>query len=240
MPEAATTDPSGLTRTPDGTLNNPSIVPEPTPSTTPTTPSPSTILNKTDETPPAEPAAPAEASAAAKPAEPPKEYADYNLPDGFELDPEVKKEADAIFRGLNLTQEQAQSLVDFYTAKTVAAAQEPYKAYAEMTNTWLKEAQDHPDLRGKLGPGQEVNVRIARALESLGDPKLANDFRSLMDLTGAGNNQAFIRVIDKLAQRAVEGTAVNGRGPAPVTEPGRSDRPTPAQALYPHLPSLNR
>lgn len=228
MPDETIVDPSGLTRTQDGTLNNPSIAPEPTPNTTPTTPpTPNdTVLNKTEPPP--------------KPAEAPDTYADYTVPDGFELDPEIKREADALFKGMNLSQEQAQSLVDFYTAKTVAAAQAPYKAYSEMTNTWLKEAQEHPDLRGKLGPGQEVNVRIARALESLGDQKLVNDFRSLMDLTGAGNNQAFIRVIDKLAQRAVEGTAVSGRGPAPVTPPGEAGRPTPAQALYPNLPSINR
>lgn len=202
---------------------------ESTPSTTPTPPpTNNTVLNKTEAPPPTEPA------------EAPKEYADYTVPEGFALDPEVKKEVDTLFRSMNLTQEQAQSLVDFYTAKTTEAFQQPYQAYAEMTNTWLKEAQDHPDLRGKLGPGQEVNVRIARALESLGDPKLVSDFRSLMDLSGTGNNQAFIRVIDKLAQRAVEGTAVNGRGPAAVTAPGESTRPSPAQALYPHLPSVNR
>jgi hypothetical protein len=206
-----------------------------TPSTTPSPPPTDTVLNKTEPPAPAEPPKPADAKA-----EVPKEYADYTVPDGFELDPEVKKEADTLFKGLNLTQDQAQSLVDFYTTKTMEAFQQPYKAYAEMTKTWLDEAQAHPDLKGKLGPGQEVNVRIARALESLGDPKLVTDFRSLMDLSGTGNNQAFIRVIDKLAQRAVEGTAVSGRGPAPVTPPGETSRPTPAQALYPHLPSANR
>ena len=237
MPEELTTDTSGLTRTPDGTLNNPSIAPEPTPSTTPTPPpTDGTILNK-DADALAEAAPPKDAP---KPAEAPKEYAEYKVPEGYELDPEAKNEANALFKGMNLTQEQAQSLVDFWVAKTTEAFQAPYKAYSEMTKTWLKEAQDHPDLRGKLGPGQEVNVRIARALDSLGDPKLVTDFRSLMDLSGAGNNQAFIRVIDKLAQRAVEGTAVNGRGPAAVEVPGQSSRPTPAQALYPHLPSVNR
>jgi hypothetical protein len=168
----------------------------------------------------------------------PEKYEDYKVPEGYTLDPEIKGEADKLFKGLGLDQAQAQSLVDFYTAKTTEAFQAPFTAYKEMTDSWRTEAESHPDLRGKLGPGQEVNVRISKALDALSDPKLASDFKELMDITGAGNHQAFIRVIDKLAQRMTEGTHVAGNGPSKAGQsaPGAAP-PSAAAAMWPTLPS---
>jgi hypothetical protein len=205
---------------------------------TPPSPTPETATDgKTLLTETAKPDDKAKDSAA-KPGAP-DAYAEYKVPDGYTLDPAIKTEADAIFKGMGLSQEQAQSLVDFYTSKTTEAFNAPFKAYQDMTADWRKEASDHPDLRGKLGPGQEVNVRISKALDTLGDPKLVSDFKQLMDLTGAGNNQAFIRVIDRFAQKVTEGTHVAGRGPsrAGQSEPGRAERPSAAEAIW---PSLNR
>lgn len=168
----------------------------------------------------------------------PEKYSDYKLPEGFTLDAEVKGKADALFKGLGLSQEGAQSLVDFYGDQIAKVAAAPAAAYAAVTAEWRTASESHPDLRGKLGPGQEVNVRIAKALDSLGDPKLASDFRSLMDLTGAGNHQAFIRVIDKWAQKLTEGTHVAGNGPS---ERGQStsgqggQKPSAAAAMWPNL-----
>ena len=239
MTEAApVVDQAGVTRTADGTgtiadQSPTALAQEPSPTTSPepsTTSEPKadgkTLLT---EGQPEDP----------KPAEgAPEKYEDYKVPEGYTLDPDVKGEADKIFKGLGLNQEQAQSLVDFYTAKTTESHNQPYEAYQEMTQGWRTESESHPDLKGKLGPGQEVNVRISRALDGLGDPKLASDFKALMDLTGAGNHQAFIRVIDKLAQKVTEGTHVAGRGPSPLgqSEPNRP-QPSAAAALWPTLPS---
>ncbi len=234
------TDVSGIERTGEGTIldQSPGAPPQ-TPTTTPPTTSPpptteaASILNKTEAAPTEE--KPAEGE---KPPEAPKEYADYKVPEGFTLDPEIKKEADTIFRGMNLTQDQAQSLVDFYTSKTQEAFKAPFEAYQKMTQEWLDESMNHPDLRGKLGPGKEVNVRIAKALDGIGDPKLASDFRQAMDLTGAGNHPAFIRVINALAQKVTEGSHVAGNGPSTAgqAKPG-TPQPSTAAAMWPNLPS---
>ena len=167
----------------------------------------------------------------------PEKYEDYKLPEGFKLDADTKTKADALFKGLGLDQAGAQSLVDFYGEQLKAVATAPVDAYKAVTDGWAKESMDHPDLRGKLGPGQEVNVRIAKALDSLGDPKLASDFKQLMDLTGAGNNQAFIRVIDKFAQKVTEGTHVAGNGPSKTGQSasGTEAKPTAAAAMWPNL-----
>ena len=230
----ATQDPSGIARTGTGEIVSPPPAAEPLATTNPiqtTEPATGTGEGKTllTEEKTAEPP---------KPPVAPDKYEDYKVPDGYTLDPEIKTKADAIFKDLGLSQEGAQRLVDFYTAETTEAFEAPFKAYQQLTLDWRKEAESHPDLRGKLGPGQEVNVRIARALDGLDDPSLASDFRKLMDLTGAGNHQAFIRVIDKLAAKVVEGAHVAGNGPSPAgqSKPGAAP-PSAAAALWPSLPS---
>lgn len=136
-----------------------------------------------------------------------------------------------MFRGLNLSQDQAQTLVDFYTAKTQEAYQQRFKLYQELRDTWRDEVKADPEIGGKL---DVVRTTVAKAIDSLGDPKLAADFRQAMDFTGAGDNPAFIKAFYRLAQKVTEGSHVAGKGPSPVAAPG-----TPmsaAQRMYPNLP----
>lgn len=232
--EQVTTEP-GPMRTETGTIVDQSptqssqspltTTPETTPETTPP-PDGKTLLTEGEKEPP-------------KPAEgAPEKYEDYKVPEGFTLDPVIKTQADAMFKSLGLNQEQAQSLVDFYTKQTSDAAQAPYKAWNEMTAEWRTQAESHPDLKGKLGPGQEINVRIGKFLAGLPDAKLASDFKQLMDLTGAGNHPAFIRVLDHAARLLTEGSHVAGNGAAPAgqSKPG-TPPPSAAAAMWPNLPS---
>lgn len=239
--EQTTVDTSGVGRTAEGAIADGQTT-QSDQSTTTTTQESSTTTDSTAEgktllTEGKAPEAKAEDKVKPEATGAPEKYSDYKLPEGFTLDAEVKGKADALFKGLGLSQEAAQSLVDFYGDQIAKVASAPAEAYAAVTAEWRTASESHPDLRGKLGPGQEVNVRIAKALDSLGDPKLASDFRSLMDLTGAGNHQAFIRVIDKWAQKLTEGTHVAGNGPSKTgqSESGRESRSTAAAAIWPSL-----
>lgn len=235
-----TVDPSGITRTADGTI-------APNAATTETTPKPATpdpegtsLLNQTEP----EPAPKDKASEPANKDKPkdtgaPEKYEAFKLPEGFKLAEGVQPKIETMFKDMGLSQANAQKLVDFYAEQSREFQSRPYEAYKEMTSQWATESKSHPDLKGKLGPGQEVNVRIAKALDSLGDPQLVSDFKALMDLTGAGNNQAFIRVIDRFAQKVTEGTHVSGKGPSEhgQTARGTAALPTAAAALWPNLKS---
>ena len=235
----------GIDRATDGTIQDqgtPKV--ESTPTTTPsteTTPKPDaktpTLLNQIKE--PAKPE-PAKEGDKPDPKAVPEKY-EFKLPEGLELKPEVATEVDGLFRKLGLSGEAGQELMDFYISKTQSAAEAPYEAYVKTVEDWGKESSNHPDLRGKLGAGKEITVRIGRLLDSLPDQQLAADFREHMDLTGAGNHHAFIRIMDHFARALTEGTSVTGNGPAKVgqSEPGRP-APSAAAALYPHLPSANR
>lgn len=163
----------------------------------------------------------------------PEKYEAFKLPDGFTMDEALTKEATELFKGLNVSQDGGQKLVDFYTAKIREAADAPHKAYADMRADWQAKVAADPEIGSKL---PEVKATVSRALDSLGDAKLATEFREAMDLTGSGDHPAFIKVFYKLASQIVEGKAVQGGGPSKEGQraPGAAPQ-SAAHALYPNL-----
>lgn len=215
--------PEGIQRTPTGEIAT---------QTQTTTPAATTAqTSTTSEEKPSLANEPA-GSVVNQPVATPKEYAEFTVPDGFVMDGEINTAAKAMFKSMGLTQEQGQQLVDFYTKHTTEAANAPYNTWNEMQENWVKEVKSDPQIGHRLN---EVKTTISRAIDGLGDPKLAQDFREAMDFTGAGNNPAFIKAFYKLAQMVTEGRHVSGNGPSPAAQPG--SRPaSAAKAMYPNLP----
>src|SRR5262245_53151779 len=114
MAEPAAVDP--------GTQPSPPTTPTPPPSPPPTTP----------PEPKEEPGEKQSLLNEKPPVVAPEKYEDFKVPEGYTLDGEVGKEASAMFKELNLPQEAAQRLVDFYVKQTQEAFDQPYKAYIDM------------------------------------------------------------------------------------------------------------
>lgn len=173
-----------------------------------------------------------EKKAEAKPGVP--EKYEFKLPEGMELQEESAKQIDGMFREMGLTQEHGQKLVDFYVEKLNEAVEAPSKFYAEMRKGWVNELKADKDIGGKL---PEVKVGIGRMLNSLGDKSLVKSFNEAMDLTGAGDHPAFVKLFNKLAERLTEGGHIRPGNPNPAANPtGRPSGPG-AAAMYPNLPS---
>lgn len=227
---------------------------EPTP---PTTTTPAATSSTTDPKPadgkPIDPAT-KPADGTAKSTEPatgaPETYAAFTAPEGQTLDAKAIEVALPVFKELNLTQEQAQKLVNMQAQRDASLLKGPAETYNTMRRNWVAEANADPDMKAysiKTDNGiktglDAVKVDVGRALSALGDEKLANDFRAAMDLTGVGDNPAFIKTFWKLSQFVTEGRHVAGKGPSPhgQTDKGTTSPPTAAQALYPGLPSAAR
>src|SRR5262245_3839641 len=128
MAEAAQTTPEGVARTPTGEIATQTQTTDPKA----TTPQTSTTATET----PSLANQPGESLANQKSDEPPTgapaEYTSFKVPDGYELDTAVAAEAGKIFKEMNLNQDQAQKLVDFYTAKTTESANQPYQVWNDM------------------------------------------------------------------------------------------------------------
>lgn len=218
------------------------VAPPPSPSSTPSPdPGPSSLLNEqggpvqdgvsllNDEKPGLKPEgeAPAEAKTGA-----PEAYAQFSAPEGYELDAKAIEEVTPIFKELNLSQEQGQKLIDFYSKLSAEAAEAPQRLVREQNEAWVNEIKADPQLGPKLA---EVRSTVSKMLSSLGE--LEAPFRQAMDYTGAGNNPAFIRALYKIAGQLTEGGMVRGGGPSAQGQ-GNQGRPaSAAAALYPNLPS---
>jgi hypothetical protein len=160
---------------------------------------------------------------------------EFKMPEDFELPEETSKEVTTLFKEIGLDQPSAQKLLDFYIDKASEAQKAPYEAWAKMRKGWVEEVKNDKDLGGRLA---EVRVTVSKAIDGLGDPKLAQDFRQAMDFTGAGDNPAFVRVFWKLAQMVTEPGHVSGKGPSAEGQKSPDERPrTAAAAMYPNLPS---
>ena len=164
----------------------------------------------------------------------PEKYTDFKLPEGVELAPETVAEVSILFKEMGLSQANAQKLVDFHSktlqATVGAATKAPMDAWLAQKATWKTEIKADPEIGGKLG---EVKAAIGSMYAALGpeNAALVKDFKSAMDLTGAGDNPAFIKLFAKLAERLGEGKPVQGNKP-----PG-GPKLSPAQSMYPDLPS---
>lgn len=166
-------------------------------------------------------------------------YEPFKAPEGYELDATLVEKFSPLAKELGLDQAGAQRLVDFYGEAALAAAEAPHQAFETMQADWRKDVIASKDLgNGKDGLKPEVAARINSAIDSLPEA-IRQPFKEAMTLTGAGNNLAFIRAFDALAQKLPrEGSLVSGKGPSAggQTAPGAGPK-SMAQAIFPNLNS---
>lgn len=163
----------------------------------------------------------------------PEKYEDFTLPEGVKLEGDQLIAATDLFKGLNLNQAGAQSLIDFHTAQMAAAVAAPEAAYKEMTEGWRTAAQADPE----IGPHTaKIKADLGKALDTLGDAKLVTDFKEAMNLTGVGDHPAFIKVMAKWASRVIEPSHITGAGPVVPKAPDAKPASI-ASAMYPNLPA---
>ena len=190
----------------------------------------------TTTTPTPEPTpTPTEPKAESKPEGAPEAYADFTLPEGVKLEGETLKSAQELFKALNLPQDGAQRLVDFHLGQIRAATEASSKAYDDMRAGWQTAAKADPEIGPKM---TQIKENVGRLYDAIGDAKLVGEFKQIMDLTGAGDNPAFIKVLNKLSSFVTEGRHVTGAQPSKFgqTAPGTGERPSTAHALYPNNP----
>ena len=233
----------GPSREPDGTIKDQSPTPSPDPKTTPPTdgstdPGDGTsfLTAKQDQKVDAEPKPDTDPKADDKKdgdaaAGAPEKYGDFKLPDGYKFDEKQLTDATALFKEMNLSQDQAQKLVDHYAANSLQAAEAPYKAWADLQKQWMT------DIGDRFGSKTEsVKTDIGKAIGTL-PPSLARSFRAALDLTGAGSNPDIVEGLHIMLKGLVEGGSVRqgNQSPEANKQPGAPARPSAAEAMYPHL-----
>lgn len=157
---------------------------------------------------------------------------DLKIPEGYTISPENMKEVDSLFRGMDLSNEQGQKLVDFYEAKTKEALEAPVKLWLDQQTKWVDEVKADPVIGG-TNLKTTLN-RIAKYIDAMPN---AAEFRKQLTYTGAGNNPAIIRGLDFFAKQFTESGRYQSGGTS--TNTGKVATKPGAKALYPTLPSVH-
>ena len=122
----------------------------------------------------------------------PEAYADFSAPEGLELDAALVEEASPLFKEMNLSQENAQKLVDLYAKQIQASQDSQLESFENLRNEWAESSKNDPEFGGDKF---EENVKQANSLiNKFGTPEL----KKFLDESGAGNHPEMIRIFHKL------------------------------------------
>jgi hypothetical protein len=146
------------------------------------------------------------------------EYAEFKLPDGLVLDPNVADEFKKTAKDLKLSQEQAQALVDIQSKHVQEMNTKIQHDFKNQVNAWKEETIK------ELGPSlKEDQAYIAKVVKQFGTPELTN----LLNQTGLGNNKDVVKFLINVGKNYSDDKFVDGK-----KSEGTKDA---AKSLYPNM-----
>ncbi|EMF0895824.1 peptidase [Enterobacter hormaechei] len=133
----------------------------------------------------------------------PEKY-EFTAGEGVELDSEALKDFEPVARDLNLTNEQAQKLVDAYPKILAGVQQRQAEAWQKQTEGWAETVKADKEIGGdKL----TANLSAAqRALDQFGTPEL----KEYLNSTGLGNHPDLVKTFVKIGKAMSEDGMVDG------------------------------
>lgn len=154
-----------------------------------------------------------------KPGVAPEKYTDFKLPEGFTLDKAALDLFTPLAKSLNLSQTQAQRLIDFDIARQKGVAENQTKAWGDLLASRLETAKADPEIGGA---GYDANVGLAvKALDAFGTPAL----RKFLNESDAGSHVELIRAFAKIGKAIGNDTVhIGGAAGAATKELSQADR----------------
>ncbi|MCH9329186.1 peptidase [Enterobacter hormaechei] len=139
-----------------------------------------------------------------KPEGAPEKY-EFTAGEGVELDSDALKDFEPVARDLNLTNEQAQKLVDAYPKILAGVQQRQAEAWQKQTEGWAETVKADKEIGGdKL----TANLSAAqRALDQFGSPEL----KEYLNATGLGNHPDLVKTFVKIGKAMSEDGMVTGK-----------------------------
>ncbi|MFS9576534.1 peptidase [Klebsiella quasipneumoniae] len=134
----------------------------------------------------------------------PEKY-EFTAAEGVDLDTEALKDFEPVARELNLTNEQAQKLVDAYPKILAGVQQRQAEAWQAQTEEWAATVKADKEIGGdKL----TANLGVAqRALDTFGTPEL----KEYLNGTGLGNHPELVKAFVKVGKAMSEDGVVTGK-----------------------------
>jgi len=152
----------------------------------------------------------------------PDTYADFAMPEGVELNETALADASPLFKELNLTQDQAQKVIDLYAKQVQAGSQNQADAFTQLKSDWFDQSKNDCEFGGDKF---EENVKVAQsAITKYGTPEL----KQLLEEHGVGNHPELIRFMVRVGRTLGEDVP-GGNGSAPSKAKDR------VAVLYPNI-----
>ncbi len=131
----------------------------------------------------------------------PEKY-EFKTAEGQELDAEAVKAFEPIAKELNLSNEQAQKLVDVYGSKIMPKLVEQQAAqWQQQIEQWAEQVKADKDL------GTDVSIGAAqKAMDKFGSPEL----KQYLNETGLGNHPELVRIFANIGKAMSEDGLVTG------------------------------
>lgn len=143
----------------------------------------------------------------------PESYQPFTLPEGVQADPEQMQAASALFREMNLTQEQAQKLVDFHAKHWIGAVASYENELQRRVDEWGEQTKANPEFGGIRLAESLTSVR--RAVAKLGGDELEKALNETGAINHPGIFGAFVRMGKLFGEDSfVAGQAAPGAGAA--------------------------
>lgn len=139
-----------------------------------------------------------------KPEGAPEAY-EFKAAEGVDLDTDALKDFEPVARELNLTNEQAQKLVDAYPKILAGVQQRQADAWQATTEQWAADVKADKEFGGDKLTG---NLSAAqRALDQFGTPEL----KEYLNTTGLGNHPDLVKTFIKIGKAMSEDGMVSGK-----------------------------
>ena len=128
----------------------------------------------------------------------PAEYEAFTMPEGVDVDTFALEQFTPIAKELDLNQEQAQKLVNYYSQAKGEAEVTAQKQWVDTMDTWRSQSKADTEFGGRAF---EENIGYAKTfLKEYGTPAL----QEALNATGAGNHPEFLRVFIKAGKAIAE------------------------------------
>jgi hypothetical protein len=150
----------------------------------------------------------------------PENYEDFKLPEGVKLDEAATNDFKTLAKDMNLSQENAQKLVDIATGMSQRWSEEVTKQADGVKAGWREAAKSDKEFGGDKLPATLALAQ--KAVKQFGDPELTE----LLVGAGLGDHPAVIRFAARAGKALSE---------APIVTGGKPGRSTPESVLYPNL-----
>jgi hypothetical protein len=153
----------------------------------------------------------------------PEAYEDFTAPEGVELDTGLLDNVREYGKANNLTQAQAQAIVDLGVKQAEAFRSAQQKLADDMRTEWVETVKKDPDLGG--ANFDQTRTLAARAVSAYSTPALLQ----FLEDTKLGDHPEVVRFFAKVGKDISEDQVVKPGKPA-------SER-SPAAALWPSSPN---